>query len=274
MNRLRLLLTLIATSASTNVLAAQVTDGSCVVSTEPALSALGGIVREASALATPRPMSLDELAERDARAAWQFRSESLIEERSILDHSTLVVPGSYQGGGTCAFRAMRMVSLFWRSIGHDATAIPVDDHSGKAAQGDAIAYARDVLGVRDAQQNGITLEDAAKVARHYGFDARHTTDTKFDQLRAAIRAGTPPIVGFYVGDDGRPTGKLQRDAAGNVVPRFHAGVIEGIDEERGLVHVKHAWNRNRPFIVRIEEFERSWAHGNREMLVMTPGGSP
>lgn len=134
--------------------AAQTNDGECITSPEPALSGMSALLGEIAALPTPiPPMPEKDLANRDADAARAFKLTNF--ERAIIrDHARLTVPGSYQSGGTCLFHALRMVSMHWRSIGHDVTAIPVDDRSG-VATGDAIAYARDVLGDTDAQQSGI-----------------------------------------------------------------------------------------------------------------------
>ena len=253
--------------------AAQTTDGTCVTSPEPALSGLSALLGQIAALPTPiPPMSEMELANRDANAAKAFPLTDF-ERAVIRDHATLTVPGSYQSDGTCLFHALRMVSMHWRSIGHDVTAIPVDDRSAFAT-GDAIAYARDVLGKKDARQSGINFEQARKIGEHYGFAVDVRSGASMHDLLDAVRNGTPPIVKFYCCENGKPSTEVTRLADGTIAPFFHAGVIEGIDENRGLVIIKHAWNRKQPFVVPIAEFEKSWKLANREMLVMTLGGTP
>jgi hypothetical protein len=271
---LRLTLLLAASiCGSAHAAASGTVDGTCEEAREPALSELSslvaGIAPAPPPLPAPGPMPSAQLAAMDARTE-ELWPQSDFEKRIIRENQSLAVPGSYQGGGTCMFRSLRMVSMYWRSIGHDVQAIPVDDWSGLPAQGDAVAYARDVLGVDGAQQLGIGTNGAMAVAQHYGFDASVKQGANLRDLKDALRAGTPPIVTFYCCEEGKPSATILRDDKGNVVPMFHAGVIEGIDENRGVVLLKHPWRRSTPFVVPIRDFEASWKLAGKELLVVKP----
>jgi hypothetical protein len=205
----------------------------------------------------------------DANAETKFPL-SAADRASIEKHATLVVPGSYQRDGTCMFRALRMVSLYWRSIGHDTEAIPVDDWSGQQPRGDSLAYAHDVLGIKSPKTMGITTNGAIAVAEHYGYDTDLTQKATMRDVERALAAGTPPIVSFYCCEDGKPSRTPVLDANGKVQPFWHAGVIEGIDHARGVVLIKHAWKRKEPFVVPIDQFVASWNLAGAELLVVKP----
>ena len=246
-------------------------DGTCSDTREPFLDDLSAVFAAITPPPTPPPLSPQQLAQMDSSAEGRFPS-SEADKRLIRDVSQIVVPGSYQANGTCMFRALRMVSLHWRSIGYDTEAIPVDDRV-PIPKGDAIAYARDVLGFTAPQIMGITTNGAVAVAEHYGYETKVKRKATVRDLEKALAAGTPPIVSFYCcKQDGTPETEVTKLADGSIAPYWHAGVVEGIDRERGVILIKHAWKRREPFVVPLSQFEKSWAHASSELLIVKPRG--
>ncbi|MFO0593393.1 MAG: type VI secretion system tip protein TssI/VgrG [Polyangiaceae bacterium] len=177
------------------------------------------------------------------------------EAPAAPERKELVVPHREQVGGTCGLAALGMVMDYWK--GKDA-----------AQQ----APSPDVI-LKTAQDKGWTTtggmweRDEAKLAREFGYDAKHVPGATMADVKKAIDEGKPVLITFSVDNVGDP--KDGKD-------RGHYAVIKGYFSKDGKDYVlaQHGWGSAKNKVWEEKAFESSWkSYNNSQMVIVTPKGT-
>ncbi|MBK8258629.1 MAG: type VI secretion system tip protein VgrG [Polyangiaceae bacterium] len=178
------------------------------------------------------------------------------EKPAEPDRKELVVPHREQVGGTCGLAALGMVMDYWKG----------KDGSQQAPSPDVI--------LKTAQDKGWTTtggmweRDEAKLAREFGYDAKHISGGSMADIKKAIDEGKPVLITFSVDNVGEPK---------NGTDRGHYAVIKGYFNKDGKDYViaQHGWGSAKHKIWEESAFEQSWkSYNNKQMVIVTPKGTP
>lgn len=181
---------------------------------------------------------------------------STFEERAQRAKA-VSVPWRDQEGPKCALYAYGMVTDFWKDVtGGKAQAPPVNGPGGIFETAKEKGYTKD---------GGITLTNLARIAQGNGYKTKYGDDWRgakgMDDIKAALGRKHPVIIVFDVDKgEGNPG-----DFGGE---RAHAAVIQGVfKDEDGQEYVvaKHGW-REKDYVWRVQDFEKSWKTFDRPML--------
>lgn len=168
------------------------------------------------------------------------------------DRKELVVPHRKQVGPTCGLAAMGMVMEYWKAK-DDSLPAPPDTDLLKKAQEKGWT-----------QTGGMTTANETKLAKEYGYDAKHMSGGSLDDIKKAIDEGKPVLITFSVDNVGNP--KEGDD-------RGHYAVITGYHSKDGKDYLvaQHGWPQAKGLAWEASAFEKSWqSYDNKQMVIVTP----
>lgn len=183
--------------------------------------------------------------------------ETLTFEQRVQRAKSVDVPWREQEGPKCALYAFGMVTDYWsRRNGGKSQAPPVNGPGGIFETAKEKGYTK---------EGGITLPNLSRIAQGFGYKTKYSDDWRgakgMEDIKAALARKHPVIIVFDVDKgEGNPA-----DFGGE---RAHAAVIQGVfkdDDGQEYVIAKHGW-REKDYVWRVEDFEKSWNIFDRPML--------